>query len=107
MLTQHWDDELANMAKIWVMKCEKYKKDPCTQLKRDGNITFKYIFSFSKITFFFVDKLLYSLVNQNLVYWPSDFQRPGFYANMINFWYSQKSDTPAPEIIDNLAYFSV
>lgn len=29
-----WDEELALMAKMWIKKCQKYEKDPCTSLNR-------------------------------------------------------------------------
>lgn len=29
-----WDEELALMAEMWIKKCQRYEKDPCTSLER-------------------------------------------------------------------------
>lgn len=29
-----WDEELSLMAEMWIRKCQKYEKDPCTSLEK-------------------------------------------------------------------------
>ena len=38
-----WDEELSLMAEMWIRKCQKYEKDPCTSLEKTSIIIFYYV----------------------------------------------------------------
>lgn len=45
-----WDEELSLMAEMWIRKCQKYEKDPCTSLEKTSIIIIFIMLTAGKIS---------------------------------------------------------
>uniref|UniRef100_A0A182FI45 SCP domain-containing protein n=1 Tax=Anopheles albimanus TaxID=7167 RepID=A0A182FI45_ANOAL len=76
-----WDDELARMARLWLVSCERYSHDPCTQLHNPDIYTRDY-----------------RNVRQNVAFVVERYLPRYYDIDVIRRWYMQKGETPRPRL---------